>query len=270
LPWRGALPSRAGPYTASVEIAEHIAALRAEGERLADAAERADLDEPVPTTPEWRMRDLVRHIGDVHRWARTHVAEGRMLPIGRDELTEIAGPLPKDGDLLDWFREGHDRLVRTLEAADPQIQCWSFLPAPSPLAFWARRQAHETGIHRADAQTPTGRITPFSSEVAVDGIDELLLGFFAGKTDDPAAPSGQTLYVRPTDAEAGWLAFMNDRSLRHDNQYPGADCSVRGTASDLYLLLWNRRGTDGLDIDGDRSVLDVWRSNAQIHWSRGR
>lgn len=32
------------------------------------------------------------------------------------------------------------------------VDCWTFLDAPSPLAFWARRQAHETAIHRADAQ----------------------------------------------------------------------------------------------------------------------
>jgi uncharacterized protein (TIGR03083 family) len=253
-----------------VEISEHIAALRVEGDRLADAAERADLDEPIPTTPEWRLRDLVRHMGDVHRWARTHVAEGRVLPIGKDELAEIVGLLPPDAALLDWFREGHDRLVRTLESADPHVECWSFLPAPSPLAFWARRQAHETGIHRADAQSPAGRITPFASDVAVDGIDELLLGFFAGNGEEPAPPPARTLYVRATDAEAGWLAFMNDRSVRHDGEDPRADCSVRGPASDLYLLLWNRRDPDGLEVTGDRSALDFWRQNAQIHWSRGR
>jgi uncharacterized protein (TIGR03083 family) len=253
-----------------VDVADHIAALRRQGTLLAEAAERADLEEPIPTTPEWSMRDLVRHMGDVHRWARTHVAEGRMQPIGREELSKIAGPLPGDAGLLDWFREGHDRLVRTLETADPQIQCWSFLPAPSPLAFWARRQAHETGIHRADAQSPTGRITPFLPDLAVDGIDELLLGFFGGNGDKAAKTPTRTLYVRATDADAGWLAFMKDRSLRHDGPDPMADCAVRGAASDLYLLLWNRRMADGLEVTGDRSVLDDWRQNAQVHWSRSR
>ena len=33
------------------------------------------------------------------------------------------------------------------------MRCFAFLPAPSPLAFWARRQAHETGIHRADVES---------------------------------------------------------------------------------------------------------------------
>jgi uncharacterized protein (TIGR03083 family) len=249
-----------------MEIPAHVAALRREGGLLADAAERADPDQPIPTTPGWRMRDLVRHMGGVHRWARTHVAEGRMVPIGKDELAEIASPLPDDGGLLEWFREGHDRLVRTLEAADPQVQCWSFLPAPSPLAFWARRQAHETGIHRADAESPTGGITPFEADVAVDGIDELLFGFFGGPNEESAPP--RTLQLHAADADGHWVVEMGARGLATRAGSEEADCTVRGSASDLYLLLWNRRSADGLDVQGDPSLLTVWQENAQIHWSR--
>ena len=253
-----------------MEVGQHIEEIRRQGELLAEAALGTDLDTLIPTTPEWRMRDLVRHMGDVHRWARAHVAEGRLKPIGKDELVEIAGALPDDAGLIDWFREGHARLVRTLEDADPDIQCWTFLPAPSPLAFWARRQAHETGIHRADAESPGGRLTPFSTDIAVDGIDELLLGFFRGDGQDRPSDRPTTLYVRATDADAGWLAYLGERSVRSDGEVPSADCAVRGPASDLYLLLWNRREPEGLKVTGDRAVLDVWRKEGQIHWSRSR
>ncbi|MER6443505.1 hypothetical protein ABT275_45720 [Streptomyces sp. NPDC001185] len=39
------------------------------------------------------------------------------------------------------------------------MTCWTFNPArvPSPLAFWTRRQAHETAVHRYDAEAATGR-----------------------------------------------------------------------------------------------------------------
>jgi uncharacterized protein (TIGR03083 family) len=252
-----------------VDIAQHVAALRREGELLAEAAQRTDLDTPIPTTPEWSMRDLVRHMGDVHRWARTHVAEGRTLPIGRDELREIAGPLPHDADVLDWFRLGHDRLVQTLEAADPGIQCWAFLPAPSPLAFWARRQAHETGIHRADAESPTGNIRPFAPDVAVDGIDELLFGFFSGPKERSDEPP-RTLQLHATDAEGDWVVEMGATGPAARLGRGRADCTVRGSASDLHLFLWNRRPAAGLDVHGDPSVLVSWRERAQIHWSRGR
>jgi uncharacterized protein (TIGR03083 family) len=253
-----------------MEVAEHIDQIRRQGALLAEAARGTDLDTPIPTTPEWSMRDLVRHVGDVHRWAAAHVAEERLKPIGRDELIEVAGALPDDAGLIDWFRDGHARLVQTLQDADPDVRCWTFLPAPSPLAFWARRQAHETGIHRADAESPGGELTPFSTDIAVDGIEELLLGFFRG--DGSAHPSDHptTLYVRATDADAGWLAYLGERSVRSDQEIPSADCAVRGTASDLYLLLWNRRPPDGLDVTGNPAVLDLWRKEGQIHWGRPR
>src|SRR5262249_53658636 len=54
-------------------------------------------------------------------------------------------------ELPGWFREGHAALVQALSVAGPDLNCWAFLAAPSPLAFWARRQAHETAIHRVDA-----------------------------------------------------------------------------------------------------------------------
>lgn len=258
-----------------MEVPEHVAALQREGDLLATAAEGVDLDTPIPTAPEWRMRDLLRHMGDVHRWARGHVAEGRMLPIGREDLPAVAGPLPEDGRLLDWFREGHARLVQTLASADPETQCWSFLPAPSPLAFWARRQAHETGIHRVDAEGASGRITPFATDVALDGIDELLLGFF-GRPSDQRDPAPRTLHVHATDADGDgdgdgeWMVDIHAEGLETRRGHQAADAVVRGSSSDLFVFLWNRRSAADLEVEGDASLLRVWKDHAQIHWSRGR
>ena len=53
-----------------MEIATHIDALRTQGELMALAAGAgAGPDDPVPSCPEWTVRDLVRHLGGVHRWA---------------------------------------------------------------------------------------------------------------------------------------------------------------------------------------------------------
>jgi uncharacterized protein (TIGR03083 family) len=253
-----------------VEVGEHLDALHREGELLAAAAERTDLDTPIPTCPEWRMRDLLRHIGDVHRWARAHVAEGRLKPIGPTELPEVAGPVPADAHLLPWFREGHARLLRTLETAEPNTQCWTFLPAPSPVAFWARRQAHETGIHRADAESPRGRtgITSFPPRFAVDGIEEMLFGFLGGPGVEPVDPP-RTLKLHATDTGGEWLVRLG-QTVEVSREHAPADCSVDGPASDLHLLLWNRRSLEGLEIDGDDSVLSLWRQTVKVEWSRSR
>jgi uncharacterized protein (TIGR03083 family) len=256
---------------AFVEVSEHLARLRADGEQLAGAAGRARLEAPIPTCPAWTMRDLLRHVGDVHRWAATHVREGRLRPIGRDELVEIAGPLPEDDALLEWFRTGHRGLVEALEAAGPDLRCWTFLPAPSPLAFWARRQAHETAVHRADAEGASGSITPVPAPFAADGLDELLLGFFGrpfGEGND--RPPAGSLHLHAEDLGRDWLLRIGPEAVRTSAEAGPADCVVRGTASDLYLLAWNRLEADRLDVRGDRSILDGWRRNAAITWSRER
>ena len=51
----------------------------------------------------------------------------------------LGAPLPDDGELVDWYVAGHSALVEALATAPTDLQCWSFLAAPSPLAFWARR-----------------------------------------------------------------------------------------------------------------------------------
>src|SRR5579871_6969076 len=160
-----------------MEIAAHIAALRREGELLAASAAAVHLDMPTPTCPEWQMRDLLRHVGDVHRWAALYVGQRRTQPMDEEEEAAFLGHWPADDALIDWFRAGHAALVHTLATAPPDLTCWTFLPAPSPLAFWARRQAHETAIHRVDAQSPAGAVTALRPEVAADGIDELVTGF---------------------------------------------------------------------------------------------
>ncbi len=260
-----------------VEIDEHLDALEREGSLLGDVAAASDLDATVPTCPEWTVRDLVRHIGDVHRWAGAHVAERRTERVRG--LEALFGPLPADDELIDWYRAGHARLLEILRTADPDVECYSFLPAPSPLRFWARRQAHETAIHRADAESASGAITPYAPAFAADGVDELLLGFFGRRPADRSGPddgsvedTAGSLHLRADDVGRDWLIRASATGLTtSDGAGDGdPDCSVRGTASDLYLLLWNRRTVDGLDVLGDPTVLREWRENAVITWGGGR
>jgi uncharacterized protein (TIGR03083 family) len=275
-----------------VQVTEHIAALRAEGPLLARAAERAGPDAPVPPCPGWRIRDLVRHVGNVHRWATGYIVEQHAAPVG--ELTEDemvrSGPAG-DKDLPGWFLDGHQRLVSALAQADPGMTCWTFLAAPSPLAFWARRQAHETAIHRVDAQLAEGTgpagLDPFAPGLARDGIDELIMGFGRrrskrGLRSDP--PRWLAVHARPspghrgdggeTGGHADWAVRMGTDSagvargvIPGDDVPDGTGCDLTGPADALYLLLWNRGGTEGLEISGDPRGLGVWREQVSVRWS---
>lgn len=245
-----------------MEIERHVQAIQEHGAALADAAERAGLDAKVPTCPEWRVRDLVGHQGQVHRWAATYVASAHT-----DTGVELES-IPADDELLAWFRAGHARLVAAIKAAPADLECWSFLPAPTPLAFWARRQAHETTIHRADAESATGKQLDVDAALAVDGIDELLLGFYNRKRGRLVTDPALTLGIRVTDAQPddAWTMVIRPDGRDVTRGSASGDCVVSGSASDVYQLLWNRRDRGVVDVEGDATILDLWQQKAPISW----
>lgn len=212
------------------------------------------------------MRDLVRHTGGVHRWAATTVRTASADPVDGD-LERLVGGWPSDGELVDWFRDGHGALVTTLRDAPADVQCYTFLRAPSPLAMWSRRQLHETTIHRVDAELVTDRLTTPRSDVAADGIDELLSLFITRRRGQLRLDPPRTIAVEATDTGAGWtVAVSTEPVVTATGVDPGADLVVRGPAPSLYLWLWNRADATDLDVTGDRSLLATWRELVQVSW----
>jgi uncharacterized protein (TIGR03083 family) len=250
-----------------MEIDEHIRHLRDDGDLLADAAAAAGGDARVPTCPEWMVRDLVLHVGEVHRWAAATVNAPEGTRVGEEELASAMVQAPTDfNDLVSWFRDGHRALVETLTAADPHADSWHFLPAPSGTAFWARRQAHETAIHRIDAERAVGHPHGFDAAFAVDGLDELLLGFTARRGGRLRSDEPCTLVVQATDTGDAWTVRIGPDGRLVTRATGNGDCVVKGPAEDLYVILWNRRPVDGVAIEGDRSLLDLWRTTSTVRW----
>jgi uncharacterized protein (TIGR03083 family) len=255
-----------------MEIPAHIRAVRDEGERMAAAVARVDPDDAVPTCPEWTARDLVRHMGGVHRWA-TGFVRGRTEP-QPGGLDEVVGTWPADAELAPWLAQGCADLVGALTTAPAGLQCWTFLPAPSPLAMWARRQAHETAIHRVDAQLASGLpLSPWAPDFAADGIDELLSLFVPRRSTALRAGPAVTLVVRCNDVDASWVLRLDEHgvtttaAMGGDDVEGGAACTVTGQAGVLYRALWNRGGADDLTIAGEPAVLSRFFESSGIRWS---
>lgn len=255
-----------------MDVAEFVETLDTEGRSLAAAAEEAGPEAEVATCPGWQVRDLVRHTGMVHRWARTFVTEGHTAYLQDGGLPALDG-----AELLAWFRDGHRRLVDSLASAPRDVECWSFLPAPSPLAFWARRQAHETTVHRVDAQSALGG-TPgtVAPDLAVDGIDELLRGFHGRARSKVRAREPRVLRVRATDADAVWTVRLSPEppvsergpaqgAEGHGGVAVDVDCEVSGPAARLYLALWNRLPFP--TVTGDASLATLWRETSGVTWN---
>jgi uncharacterized protein (TIGR03083 family) len=252
-------------------LSGYVAALRDAGQRLARAATSAGLDAVVPPCEGWRTRDLLAHIGGVHRWAASYVRTGRSGPT-TDEEDATYFAAPADEALIAWFEDGHVALLEALATADPSVSCWTFLPAPSPLAFWARRQAHETAIHSADAEAAAGWSSSFPPELAADGIDELLSGLLSRPRGRLVSDPPVTLGIRAADTGDAWTVRVEAerRLVTRSASDAACDCLLDGPASDLYLLLWNRQPSEPgptVQLNGDPAVLELWRDRATIRWS---
>ncbi|MFF1922928.1 maleylpyruvate isomerase family mycothiol-dependent enzyme [Streptomyces sp. NPDC058221] len=251
-----------------MEIAEHINSLAVEGRLLAKAAQEAGTGAPVPTCPGWQVRDLLRHTAMVHTWAAAFVTEGHTSYVPDTGEPGLDGP-----GLLDRFRDGHHRLVAALEGAPPDVECWTFLAAPSPLAFWARRQAHETTVHRVDAESARGgALSPVAAAHAVDGVEELLLGFHTRPRSRVRTEEPRTLRVRATDTGMVWTVRLSaepPRAVRETGapMDTAVDCELSAPAQDLYLSLWNRLPLTALAVTGDPDLARLWRENSAVTWS---
>ncbi|MEV5955907.1 maleylpyruvate isomerase family mycothiol-dependent enzyme [Streptomyces sp. NPDC051987] len=258
-----------------METAEFLEILDREGRLLATAAAKAGLDAPVPACPDWRVRDLLRHTGTIHRWAAGVVADAETSPRPIPDPPDIDGT-----ELTAWYREGHRRLVATLGGAPRDVTCWTFHPAPvsAPLVFWLRRQAHETTVHRYDAEAAAGGpVSPIGTAFAVDGIDELLRGFHARARSRVRSAHPRVLRVRAVaghtdpataatdiDADTAWTVRLSAQppvtELGGAPDDPAAELS--GPADRLYLALWNRMPVP--TVSGDPEVADLWLTNSAV------
>jgi uncharacterized protein (TIGR03083 family) len=245
-----------------VEVSALIAQLAADGPLLIEAADRAGWDAPVPGT-EWSVRDLVKHVGGVHRWAADIVDTAS--PTSDTAAGRAVGSGPGDDELVEWFTNGHAALVEALRAAPGDLDCFTFLPADSPRHFWARRQAHETAVHRADAQAAAGVVAPFDAAFAQDGIAELLHGFARRRSH--AIPQRGVIGLDAADGPSWRIMLGGERIEAACGDLGGADVTVRGLSSDLYLWLWNRP-CDAV-LEGDRQVAALWSGTVRVRsrWS---
>ena len=150
-------------------------------------------------------------MGRIHRWVVAAIEAAGENP-GKFP------PGPDDpADFPDWLVEGADIMCRKLSALDPQATVWNFSGAALTTAFWARRQALETAVHRWDGEAAVGPAAAIDASLAVDGIDEIF-DVFAPLRRAGAEPLqlGGSLHLHATDAEGEWTIAAPDGELTVD------------------------------------------------------
>jgi uncharacterized protein (TIGR03083 family) len=250
---------------------EHIAVIESSGRRMVAAAEAAGLEAPVPTCPGWSVATLLAHQTMVHRWATANVtgADPEAVP-SEDEIERAVDDLPGH------YREGLSGLCRALRDAPDDLEATTFLnDAPPPRAFWARRQAHETTIHLADAlAADLGRLPGpddlgVAPAVAVDGVDELLRGFFTRGRSKLYDGTAYVVDVVAGDTGHRWTLHIGPSlTVEPAGERAGGEsaaATITGTAADLYLAFWNRGA--GVEATGRTDLLERWRTSQRVTWS---
>lgn len=229
---------------------DYVDALRRNGQALADAA-RTDLSAPVPSCPGWSMADLVRHTGEVHRNKLATVDAGGTQ---RPERLDIEPAPADDEDLLSWYSAGLAQLADRLGTTDPQQGAWSWA-GDHRVAFWQRRMAQETLIHRWDAQASVGAPDALPSDLAEDGIDEYLRIFLDDPDTPPLGPTGM-IAVQAADTGRSWTMDTTTwPPAVSDDTAPAVDVTISGSAEDVLLVLWRRRPLSAVTVSGNSAVL---------------
>ena len=177
---------------------------------------RADLEAPVPSCPGWTVYRLTDHLGRVHRSVSQMMAD----PTPEGGRWAKLPHAPEGPEVRGWFAEGAAQLEAdlatfdaanavdaTADAEETLIPTWA---GRQPPRFWARRMAHETAVHRWDAESagPAGLdATPLDRTLAATAST-------SSSRCSPACaweptPSGRSVPSRsgwspPTSRARGW------------------------------------------------------------------
>jgi uncharacterized protein (TIGR03083 family) len=231
--------------------AELVAFVRSEGEAIVSAS-RQGVDAPVPTCGDWTVADLCRHVGRVYAYV-AHIVEHRLT-----SASDVR-PDPEDGaDPVEWVAETLDDLVAALGGCDADTPMWNWSPEPHVAAFWARRMAHESAVHRFDAQRAHGVAQPVDADLAADGLDELvdvLLPRVAAR--DSLSPPAAT-FVFESVEDGAWRVRTDEGGVSRADVDAVPDVTARGTTSALLLAAYNRVPWTSLEVVGDTGALDAW------------
>jgi uncharacterized protein (TIGR03083 family) len=231
--------------------AELVTAVRREGEGIAAAAGMGR-DAAIPACDGWDVKALVQHVSLVY--ARI----ARVVSTRATESPQTAAVLP-DGDPVEVFRDLLDSVVTALSECDADTPMWNWAPTtPQVAMFWARRMAHESSVHRFDAQAAHGVVQPIDAELAADGIDELIdvIAHRVYSRDNLTGPTG-TVRLQSSDNDTWHLALEPD-GPRRTEMVTAPDVAANGTSTALLLAAYGRIPWTSLEVTGDADLLTRW------------
>ncbi|MFC4586094.1 maleylpyruvate isomerase family mycothiol-dependent enzyme [Sphaerisporangium corydalis] len=223
---------------------------------LRDAVAATDPAATVPSCPEWTVGDLAEHVAYVY----LHKTESIRRGVAPD-------PWPSeklDSDPVTALADTYARLTATFAAHSPGDHAYTWHEPDQTVGFWIRRMAHETVIHRVDAQLAAGLpVSAIPADIAIDGIDEMLklfVGYGSTQWADDFGPLLDSPDERPVSVSTShhaWTLTATKAGVEVSDAATGfgGDALVSGEATPLLLWLYNRAGDETVRLSGDRELL---------------
>jgi uncharacterized protein (TIGR03083 family) len=244
----------------------HRIGAEAEIERFIEVTGEADLTTPVPACPGWTVADLLRHVGTVHRWMTHIVRERPAKAISPGDL-DLGVPAEESGYRA-WFAAGVAPLVTALRETDGDTPCWAFGP-DQHVRFWPWRLRYEVLVHRADVELALGRTPVVAADVATEGVEEYLTNILPRRHVAARlrefGHAGETIHLHATDGDGEWTVTLGAGRSTWERGHAKGTVAVRGTTSDLLLLLWGRYAPDErFAVFGDADLLAGWLAAVNI------
>ena len=240
-----------------MEPSRYLECLAADYGDLRDAVASVEPTATVPSCPGWTVADLVVHVAQVylHKAAimRTGEEPRPWPPPG------LARPAQSGQPVLPLLGRAYGELRAQFRAHEPGESVPTWFGPDQTVAFWIRRMAQETVIHRIDAELAARLpVTPVPADLAADGADEVLKRMLAY--------SSQEWPEDFAEQEGGHLAG-------HDGQdgQEGRDAIVIAVARQAWTV---RPSPPEIAVeDGgqdDPRVLIGWPPGAVLRWLWGR
>jgi len=230
---------------------ELVAFVRSEGEAIVSAS-RQGTDVAVPRCGDWTVADLCRHVGAIYGYVAHVVAERLTSP------SDVRPEAPADSDPVEWLADQLDELVAALGGCDADTPMWNWSGETQVAAFWARRTAHESAVHRFDAQRAHGIAQPIDADLAEDGLDEFVDVLLPAVAAHRGITLPATTYAFESTEDGTWRIRFDENGVGRADADVIADVTGRGTSSALLLAINNRVAWSSLEVEGDAGALEAW------------
>jgi uncharacterized Actinobacterial protein TIGR03083 len=246
-----------------MEYARLRECLASDAARLREVANDVDGSTPVPSCPGWTVTDLVGHVALVYLHKVECMARGvKPETWPPADLAEEAKQQP-----LALLDRAYRALTHEFDTRLPNAPADGWYEPDRTVGFWIRRMAHETVVHRLDAELAAGvPSAPVPDDLAIDGIEEFLYIFVMWGTsawlewarDILAEATGQD--VRLVTTGGAWLVRPTPEGVRvvEDPSEPVAT-EVSAAPADLLRWVWGRAGDEAVAVSGDASRLGSLR-----------